>query len=82
MLTDNMSALTYAARLAERHSDVGFILAMVKREFTRVPSREQVERLRAEALAKAERKAWLATKYDRVPACGRDAKRMMEARCA
>lgn len=82
MNIDRMTAKTYAAYLADRHSDVGFILAMVRWEFGPKLNREQVEKIRAEAVKKAERKAWMAKKWDRIPQNSNEARAFKEARAA
>ena len=44
-------------RLAGRHSDIGFIRAYMLREFGLAPSRERIERARAEVLQTHQRTA-------------------------
>ena len=43
----NLSATRYAQILVQRHSDIGFVIAAVKRDFGRAPSRKAVEAMRA-----------------------------------
>lgn len=44
-------------RLAGRHSDIGFIRAYMLREYGRAPSRDQIERARADVLQTNQRTA-------------------------
>lgn len=51
-----------ARQMAARHSDIGFIRSYVLAEFGKAPTREQIAKMRDEAVRKAE---WEASKYDR-----------------
>lgn len=51
-----------AQTLCQRHNDIGFIQAIVKREFGTAPSRERIAAMRADAVRAQE---WRATIMDR-----------------
>lgn len=44
-----------AQKLVKRHSDIGFIRSYILTHYDRAPSREAIEKLRAEHLASVER---------------------------
>jgi len=56
------SAKAYARTLAARHSDIGFIRAMVRREWSVEMPRADIEAMRQQAL---DRIAFKASKWDR-----------------
>lgn len=70
MFNDHMTPLSYAALLAKRHSDIGFIRAQCLRDYGKAPTREQIINLREEAKREAERQRYKATSFERVKMYG------------
>jgi len=61
-LSFDHSPMECARQMAHRHSDIGFIRSYVLAQFGTAPSREQITKLREEALRAIE---WQAAKHDR-----------------